>query len=277
MKCPPPSQESLVALQGPAMVKRTTLRVISFVLLAASGALCQGEGPSGNLLDGLRFDGSNSIQDQRQEMPTLRSLPDAPSVQRAPQAGKFQTFVDEARSPLTLGAAGVNAVITRETDSEHVTPGARPGLTTLYREALIQKESGAFFGKYLYPSLLKQDPRYYPSTSTGFLGRATYAVTRILITRKDSGERTLNTSYFLGVLTSVAIATAYRPYWARSTSSTFKTFGSTIGGDAGINLFHEFSPEIRQMVNGHTPKFVSKIKESITHDQLSRDVIIPPR
>ncbi len=142
------------------MVKRTTLRVISFVLLAAIGALCQGEGPSGNLLDGLPFEGSNSIQAQRQEMPTLRSLPDAPSVQRAPQAGKFQTFVNEARSPLTLGAAGVNAAITRETDSEHVTPGARPGLTTLYKEAVIQNESSAFFGKYLYPSLLKQDPAF---------------------------------------------------------------------------------------------------------------------
>ena len=256
------------------MVKRTApMRVISFVLLAACGALCQGEGS----LPGLRIDGSNSFQAQRQETPTGRSLPDAPSVQRAPQVGKFLTFVNEARSPLTLGAVSVNAAIMRETDSEHVTPGVRPGLTTLYKDALIQKESSAFFGRYLYPSLLKQDPRYYPSTSASFLGRATYAVSRILITRRDSGERTLNTSYFLGVLTSVAIATAYRPYWARSASSTFKTLGSTIGSDAGINLFHEFRPEIRQMVKGHTPKFVSKIKESITQDQISRDVLsIPP-
>jgi hypothetical protein len=263
---------------GAARVKRTAqTRVISFVLLAACGALCQGEGPSVNLLQGLRFDGSNSFQAQVQEMPTLRSLPDAPSVQRAPQAGKFQTFVNEARSPLTLGAVGVNAAIMRETDSEYGTPRTQPGLTTLYKEALIQKESSAFFGRYLYPSLLKQDPRYYPSTSASFLARATYAVSRILITRRDSGERTLNTSYFLGALTSVAIATAYRPYWARSASSTFKTFGSTIGEDAGINVFHEFRPEIRQMVNGHTPKFVSKIKESITHDQTSRDVVSTPR
>jgi len=261
------------------MLKRTPLRVISFVLLAISAALCQGEGPSGSLLQVLRFDGSNSFKAQRQEMPTLRSLPDAPSVQRSPQAGKFRTFVNEARSPLTLGAVGINTATMQEPDSELVTPEARPGLTTLYKEALIQKESSAFFGKYLYPSLLKQDPRYYPSTSVPFLGRATYAISRIFITRtrRDSGERTLNTSYFLGVLTSVAIATAYRPYRARSTSSTFKTFGSRIGGDAGINLFYEFRPEIRQMVNGHTPKLVSKIKESINHDQISRDAIIPPR
>ena len=259
------------------MVNRTALRVISFVLLASCGALCQGEGSSGSLLQGLWFDGSNAFQAQCQETPRLRSLPDAPSVQRAPQAGKFQTFVNEARSPLTLGAVGFNAAVMRETDSENVTPGTRPGLTTLYREALIQKESSAFFGRYLYPSLLKQDPRYYPSTSASFLGRATYAVSRILITRRDSGERTLNTSYFLGVLTSVGIATAYRPYWTRSASSTFKTLGSTIGSDAGINLFQEFRPEIRQLVNRHSPKLVSKVKESITHDQISRDAIIPPR
>ena len=50
------------------MVKRTTpMRVISFVLLAACGALCQGEG---GLLPGLRIDGSNSFQAQRQETPT---------------------------------------------------------------------------------------------------------------------------------------------------------------------------------------------------------------
>ena len=96
--------------------------------------------------------------------------------------------------------------------------------------AFIQKESRAFFGKYLYASLLRQDPRYYPSTSSTFLGQSTYAASRILITRNDSGERALNSSYFL---TPVAIATAYRPYWARSTSATVKTFGSTIGSDVG--------------------------------------------
>ena len=73
-------------------------------------------------------------------------------------------------------------------------------------------------------------------------------------------------------LTSVAIATAYRPYWARSTSATFNNFGTTIGSDAGINVLHEFGPGIRQMVKAHTPKFVSRIEEHITGDQFPRDV-----
>jgi hypothetical protein len=244
--------------------------------MATCGALCQSERPSADSLQGLEFDGSDSHELQRPEMRTWGSLPDAPSVQPPTQAEKFRTFVDEARSPLTLGAVGVNAGIMRETELGRLTPGRQASLTALYKGVLIQKESSAFFGKYLYPSLLKQDPRYYPSSSSSFLGRATYAASRILITRNNSGKRTLNTSYFLGVLTSVAIATAYRPYRARSTSATLKTFGSTIGSDAGINLFHEFGAGIRQLVKGHTPKFVSRIEERITNDQTPREVVSTP-
>jgi hypothetical protein len=75
------------------------------------------------------------------------------------------------------------------------------------------------------------------------------------------------------VLTSAAVATAYRPYWARSASTTFKDLGSTIGSDAGINVFHEFWPGIRQVLKRHSPKFVSRIEERITNNQTSREVV----
>jgi hypothetical protein len=254
-----------------ATVKRIRpIRIMSFFLLAACGALCQSERFSADLLQG---DGPDSHEVQRQELHTWKSLPDAPSAQPPTQAEKFRTFLDEARSPLTFGAAGLNAGIMRETELGRLGSGRQASLTDLYKGVLIQKESSAFFSKYLYPALLKQDPRYYPSRSRSFLARVTYAASRTLITRNDSGKRTLNTSYFLGVLTSVAISTAYRPYWTRSTSATFKTFGSTIGSDASINLLHEFGPEIRQIVKGHAPKFVSRIEERITNDQTLSDVI----
>jgi hypothetical protein len=208
-------------------------------------------------------------------MLTWKSLPDAPSVQRPTGAEKFHTFVEEARSPLTLGAVAINVRIMREED-EHFAPGARPSFTTLYRDAVLQKESSVFFGKYLYPMLLRQDPRYHPSTSDSILGRTTYAASRVLITRNDSGKRTLNASYLLGVLTSAVVATAYRPYWARSASTTFKDLGSTIGSDAGINVFHEFWPGIRQVLERHSPKFVSRIEKRLTNNQTPREVILTP-
>jgi hypothetical protein len=246
--------------------------IISFLLLASYGALCQSHRPSAEL--GLEYDDPDSLEVNRQELRTWKSLPDAPSAQPPSQAEKFRTFVDEARSPLTFGAAGVNAGIMRETELGRFSSGRQASLMGLYKGVLIQKESGAFFSKYLYPALLKQDPRYYPSNSGSFLGRVTYAASRIIITRNDSGKRTFNTSYFLGVLTSVAISTAYRPYWTRSTSATFNTLGSTIGSDAGINLLHEFEPGIRQIVKRRAPKFVSRIEERISHDQTLSEAII---
>ncbi len=72
------------------------------------------------------------------------SLPDAPSVQPPTQAEKFRTFVDEARSPLALGA--INAGIMRETALGQITPGPQPSLAALYKVVFIQKESSAFFG-----------------------------------------------------------------------------------------------------------------------------------
>jgi hypothetical protein len=236
----------------------------SFFLLAACGALCQSERPSADLLQGLQFEGSNSPEVQRPEMRTWRSLPDAPLVQPPTQAGEFQTFVNEASSPFTLGAVGINAGVMRKTELGHVAPGPQPTFTAPYKAVFTQEESSTVFDKYLYPSLLKQNLRYHSSTSSSFMGRATYAASQIFVTRDDSGKGRLNPSYFLGLLTSVATHTAYRPYWTRSTSATFNDFGSTIGSDAGLNVFHEFGPGIRQMIKGHTPKFVFGIKERIT-------------
>src|SRR5260370_7402690 len=86
------------------MAKRIApIRVISFFLLAACGAWCQSE--PADLVQGLQFDGSNSPEVQRPEARPWRSLPDAPSTVQPPkQPQKFQTFVDEVRSPLPLYA-----------------------------------------------------------------------------------------------------------------------------------------------------------------------------
>lgn len=243
------------------MVERIApILVISFVLLAACGAWCQSERPSVDSFQGSRVDGSNSPEAQRQEMGTWESLPDSPSLQLQTHAEKFQTFIDQMRSPSPLGATSIDAGVLRKAGQGHVIPGAQPSFTAVQNPALTQKEAHTFVDKCLYPSLDKQNLRYPPSTSGSFMGRVTDAASRNFITRDESGKGRLNTSYFLGLLTSVAIHTAYRPYWARRASTTFNNFGSTIGSDTGLNLFHEFEPGLRKMMKGHGPKVVSEVE-----------------
>ncbi len=238
-------------------MKRTApIRVGSFLLWAACGIFCQNP-PATDLLRGS--ESPNAPEMQRREM---RALPDAPEPVGPPTgAARFHSFVDEVGSPLRLGA------------------GMQPSSLSLFHSAPIQKESGAsaFLDKYLHPPSPKPDQLQSLSPGGSFVSRTCYSASSVFFTRDDSGKVRLNTSYLLGVLTSAAVHTASRPYWARSTSATFDNFGSSIGGDAGVNVFHEFEPGIRHIVRGHIPGFVSKIQERLTQGRTQRDAYTPAR
>jgi len=84
-----------------------------------------------------------------------------------------------------------------------------------------------------------------------------------VLTRDQSGKRRFNTAYFLRLATSVAADSASRKYRARSKTAPLSDFGSNVGNDAGMNLFHEFGPDLGQAVTSHLPKFVERIEERI--------------
>ena len=178
------------------------------------------------------------------------SLPDAPSVQSAAPRQKPDAFFAEGRSPLGPGATvGVNLM---RADAFAASP-AESG----------EKQPKTIFDKYLARGSSKLS--YHPSSS-GRMGRATYAASRVLVARDDTGKGRLNTSYLLRALASTAADTASRPYWRRSIGQPFSNFGSTVGNDAGTNLWHEFRPGIEQIMKSHTPRFVSKIEARVGHN-----------
>jgi hypothetical protein len=87
----------------------------------------------------------------------------------------------------------------------------------------------------VFPSLLHQDPRFFQSSEGGFGRRAWYSISRIVVTRSDSGHSQFNCSEILGSATGAAISTfSYHP---RS------TFISTPTNP------HKFIPSDRTLVN----------------------------
>jgi hypothetical protein len=210
------------------MVKRIAAVVVAFVVLADCGAVCQ---------------------DVR------GSLPDAPSAQVANQAQRFRGFVEEARLPFVVGAMSGSETVRR---GDFVFSSFGSG-----RAAFRQKDPDAIFRKYLYPSSVRQG--YHSASSESVMGRATYAASRTVVARDQHGKGRLNTSYLLRTLTAVAKDTASKPYWRRHLGDPFSDFGSNVGNDAGMNLWHEFAPSIEHLMKSHTPAFVSKIEDRIGH------------
>ncbi len=232
--------------QNHAELERSAMVLALFLLLAAGGAWSQNGLLSSGLPQNLRSRGFRQAQEQRQELRTAQSsLPDAPSAVPAKQRERLQAFV-EVRSPLIFDGATVNASTIRESP-EYFASRVTHSFSALYGAPVVQKEPNVFPDNH---------------TSDGFLGRASYAASRLFIARDDSGKNKFNASYLLAAFASAAVAnTTYRryrtqlvPYQTQSVSGAFGNFGSTVGGDTGKRLFQQFWPRINQVLRGHSPK-----------------------
>jgi hypothetical protein len=103
-----------------------------------------------------------------------------------------------------------------------------------------------FTGAFL-PILLRQDPRYYTMGKGGFTHRTSYAVSRIFVTRSDSGHRQVNYSEIIGAGIASAVSTySYHPREDRNVSNTASVWGSQVGYDTLTNVIKEFWPDIRR-------------------------------
>jgi hypothetical protein len=234
-------------------MKRTaSTRIISFVVLAACGALCQNQSSSAAMFQGALAYSPNMPEAHSSEFHTQRSLLNT-SLPPAPPQPRLHAAAENASANVTFVTTAISA---RFTEKEKLfASGMEFTFSGLYGGTVSQRTPNVSFGAYQYPLVLeyaafKRNALYHPSPSDSILGRARYAAASVLITRQPSGKKTLNTSHLLSVLTKAAIAAAYRPYWARprSPSSMFKNAGSDLGGEFGINLFHEFWPGIRKIL-----------------------------
>lgn len=99
----------------------------------------------------------------------------------------------------------------------------------------------------ILPSVLHQDPRYFQMGKGGFLRRATYSASRILVTRSDSGRKEVNFSEIFGSALSASISTySYHPRSDRTLSNTASVWGSQLGYDTITIVLKEFWPDIRR-------------------------------
>jgi hypothetical protein len=97
----------------------------------------------------------------------------------------------------------------------------------------------------LFPALLREDPRYF-RRGTGSIGsRTRYALTRIFVTRTDSGSARFNFSEVLGNSASVAVSTLYSPD-TRAMSAGLQKLGIQLATDAAGGVLKEFWPDVKR-------------------------------
>jgi hypothetical protein len=99
----------------------------------------------------------------------------------------------------------------------------------------------------ILPSVLKQDPRYFQSGKGSFTHRTGYAMSRIFVTRTDSGHQQFNYSEIFGSAISAGISTySYHPHADKTLSNTLSVWGTQVGYDTITVVVKEFWPDIRR-------------------------------
>ena len=119
------------------------------------------------------------------------------------------------------------------------------GYAHRYVTAVADQDIGNYMTEAIYPSLFRQDPRYFRKVNGSVMGRLGYAVTRVLVTRSDAGKWEFNASEFLGNGTVGAIGNLYYPD-SRGFGHTMQRMGTQIATDAISGVLKEFWPDVKR-------------------------------
>jgi len=117
-----------------------------------------------------------------------------------------------------------------------------------YGASFADNSIGTYMTTAVFPSLLREDPRYYQMARGGFKRRAYHAVNRLFVTRTDSGHDRFNYSESVGNAVAAAMSNIYHPPEDRTASRNATTFAFLILYDGLSNELKEFWPDIRRKV-----------------------------
>ena len=195
--------------------------------------------------------------------PTATVQPELPPVYTPLTAHqKFHIFVQQTYSVYTVANTAFDAGWAQMTDDWPAYGQGTEGYGKRYGALLANHEAGSFFENFLFPSLLHQDPRYFrlgPGHSV--FRRVPYAMSRVLVTRSDSGHSTFNSSLLLGLLFVDSLTNAYYPRPERGLGDTMNRFGGGVLSSAETNLLREFMPDMMRIFHKHEPEKLKKLEQ----------------
>lgn len=180
-------------------------------------------------------------------------VPNAAPLDRKQKAElSWKTAID----PVTFGLIGAIAGLQQATNDFSGYGQGAEGYGKRYGASYADYATGTLFGSVIFPSLLKQDPRYFYKGSGSKHSRIMYAIADSVICKGDNGRWEPNYSSILGNLVSGGISNFYYPAQNRSeVKLTFEVALVGVAATAADNLLQEFvvrklTPSARKRESG---------------------------
>jgi hypothetical protein len=240
-----------------AKVRRVTLPVVTVLLVFCTGVAAQNlpfadlpEAPSAQ---------QSSEQQPKESKPkpsggrvfgivpefNVTSIKDAEPLTAKE---KWRLFVKQTANPFTFVGAAFTSGLGQTTDSFHDYGQGWEGYGKRFGAATADSVDGSLWGGLIFPVMFKQDPRYFRQGEGSMKHRTSYAMSRVVVTRTDSGHRAFNFSEILGNLVAGGIANSYYPESDRGVGLTFRRAGVVTALGMLGKIGQEFLPDIDRKI-----------------------------
>ena len=167
-------------------------------------------------------------------------------------AQKWQFFVQETFTPLTIAASAVTGGESQATNTDPRYGVGSIAMAKRFGAAAADNVSQNFFSDFVMASVLHEDTKYRRrGEQHGFWSRVGYAISRAAVTRTDTGASTVNWSNFAGTALSVGLSNAYYPMRSRNLKVTAINWGTSAAGVGFGNLAPEFLPDFKRWLKRH--------------------------
>jgi len=144
--------------------------------------------------------------------------------------------------------AGILAGVSQAENSYPEFHQGAAGYGRYYWHTLADQAVENYNVEFIFPTVLKQDSRYYTLGRGGLVKRTAYSFSRVLITRTDSGNETFNASEIVGAGSASAISSLYYPGRERTWTKIGQHWITDIGLDGMTFIFKEFWPDINNSI-----------------------------
>jgi uncharacterized membrane protein YfcA len=176
-------------------------------------------------------------------MPLLNVVYDPSTARALSVREKWRLFYREAYDPSQYLSVGIGAGISQAGNETSGYGQGMQGYGKRFGAGLGDTSLGAFFGNFMLPSLLHDDPRYFRKGSGSVASRILHAAASALITHRDNGSIRPNYSNVAGNLIGGGIGNVYYPSRERGVGETFERGAGLIAaGVAGAVVLEFWQP-----------------------------------
>ncbi|MGA7921635.1 MAG: hypothetical protein WCA38_18390 [Candidatus Acidiferrales bacterium] len=179
-------------------------------------------------------------------LPNFLTVEDAENIPPLTSGEKFKVVGRSLIDPSEFVLIGFVAGLGQASNSDRSYGQGAQGYGKRYATSYADNAIENLMASAVLPSVLHQDPRYYQLGHGRFLRRTGHAVSRIFVTRSDSGQKQFNYSEIFGAGIAASISTySYHPSEDKNFGTVANVWASQMGWDVATYMVKEFWPDLR--------------------------------